>query len=111
MFDANLYIKTITQNSNFQQVCGSLIKTHPDSVFISFYKRSELEFKFFSNCPKIYVTVGYDYYGHVKREEREVTVLQILTNADCYVCEVIVHYKKDDEQFVEKEDIKKKEEE
>ena len=118
MFDSHLYVKNVTHQStvnnvSFQQVSGSLLKTHPDSIFVRFDKTSEMEKKVFSNCPRMEVRVGwYDYTGEYgmpvhkpKMEEREVTVLQVLLAHDSsYVCEVVVHYQKGDEQFTEEKE-------
>lgn len=118
MFDSHTYVKNVTHQStvnnvSFQQVSGSLLKTHADSIFVRFDKTSEMEGKVFSNCPRMNVRVGwYDYkdsYGmpvhKPKMEEREVTVLQVLLAHDSsYVCEVVVHYQKGDEQYTEEKE-------
>ena len=118
MFDSHTYVKNVTHQStvnnvSFQQVSGSLLKTHPDSIFVRFDKTSEMEKQVFSNCPRMNVRVGwYDYTGEYglpvhkpKMEEREVTVLQVLLAHDSsYVCEVVVHYIKGDEQYTEEKE-------
>lgn len=119
MFDSHTYVKNVTHQStvnnvSFQQVSGSLLKTHPDSIFVRFDKTSELEKKVFSNCPRMNVRVGWynreaTQYSWAtkepKMEEREVTVLQVLLAHDSsYVCEVVVHYQKGDEQYTEEKE-------
>ena len=111
MFDSRTYVRNVVSSethNHFQQVSGSLIKTHPASIFIRFDKGSELEKAIFSPVPKMKVRVGWwrdDYHCSAHIDEREVTVLQVLLSHDSsYVCEVVVHYQKGDEQYVEEKE-------
>ena len=117
MFDKYAYVKRVTNQvennyNTFQQVSGSLIKTHPDSIFLRFDKGSELEKDVFSAQPRLKVRVGwyetYEYNTKTKKpflQEREITVLQVLLSHDSsYVCEVVVHYVKGDEQYSEEKE-------
>ena len=111
MFDSHTYVKNVvhsssTTHNHFQQVSGSLIKTHPDSIFLRFDKTSEMESKVFSAHPRLKVKVGQWSYNHSdKYEERDVTVLQVLLSHDSsYVCEVVIHYQKGDEQYTEEKE-------
>ena len=116
MFDSHTYVKMVTNQNHyntisFQQVSGSLLKSHADSIFVRFDKGSPMEKEIFSNVPRMNVRVGWQkdyscsYYEtkyKPKIEEREVTVLQVLLAHDSsYVCEVVVHYQKGDEQYTE----------
>lgn len=111
MFDSHTYVKNVVNSethNHFQQVSGSLIKTHPDSIFLRFDKGSPLEKTVFSPVPKMEVRVGwyeYNYRHEPKLASREVTVLQVLLAHDSsYVCEVVVHYQKGDEQYTEEKE-------
>lgn len=111
MFDSHTYVKMVTHQStvnnvSFQQVSGSLIKTHPDSIFLRFDKTSQMEDKVFDAHPTLRVKVGkYSYDNSDKFEDREVTVLQVLLAHDkSYVCEVVIHYQKGDCYYTEEKE-------
>ena len=80
MFDSNTYIKQNIEN-NVHQVSGSLIKTHPDSVFINFARHSRSEDRVFSPKP---------YYIDDKDKEYTCVVLQVMLIENGYLCEVIL---------------------
>ena len=110
MFDSHTYVKMVTHQSttnnvSFQQVSGSLIKTHPDSIFLRFDKTSQMEGNVFDPHPRLTVKVGLYSDNSPIFKEREVTVLQILLAHDnSYVCEVVIHYEPGDKYYTEQKE-------
>ena len=100
MFDST-YVNNSSHNhseTTLQQVSGSLIKTNPNSIFVSFKQDSDLAQDIFSIEPKI--KVGKTYIegmlpnrGYYLTDYAPVTVLQImLSHNDSYICEILIHY-------------------
>ena len=99
MFDSSTYVKTVI-HQNFQQVSGSLLKTHPDSTFIRFDRNSNMEDYVFGSDPRMRVRIN----SYQEPEFRPITVLQVLlAHNSSYICEVVVHYQKGDPKYKEEE--------
>ena len=89
MFDANSYVNSNITNK-FQQSQGSLMKTHPDSIFLWFEKGSKWCKSFFSPKPSIEIKEK-GFYSDIYIEY-PITVLQVmLLSSDAFICEIVIH--------------------
>ena len=85
MFNSETYVKNIITN-NIQQVSGSLIKTDPNSFFISLSKDSRYKNSVFWYEPEIEIKVGGSWVS------KRITVLQVMLSHDnSYICEVVLN--------------------
>lgn len=89
MFDANSCVNSNITNK-FQQSQGSLMKTHPDSIFLRFDEGSRYCKTIF--CPNPFIEIkDKNSYSDIFIEY-PITVLQVmLISTEAFICEIIIH--------------------